>query len=275
MITPTTGELIVDIKNVSLSFGETMVLRDLSASIYDLRQPDGPVRGQIVALLAPSGMGKSQLCRILCGLQAPTSGEVLVGREMIRPTPRDVGLVAQKYPLFEHRTVLGNLTAAQSSLPRTRAEKEAAAQAMLARFGLQDRAGFYPKQISGGQRQRVAIAQQLLSSSQFILMDEPFSGLDPIAMSEVIKLIIEVADADELNTVVVVTHDIAAAVAVADQVWLLGCDRDEDGTTIPGARVQRTFELISRGLAWIDGDVRRQPGFHELVDEINDSFRQL
>lgn len=275
VIIPTTGEIIVDLQGINLSFGETVVIRDLDATIYDLIQEGGRVRGQINALLAPSGMGKTQLFRIMSGLQKPSSGTVHIGTDKHPPEPSKVGVVAQHYPLLSHRTVLGNLIMAQNAFDRTKDEKRKAAMEMLERFGLTDRADYYPAQLSGGQRQRVAIAQQLLCSKQLILMDEPFSGLDPLAVTEVINLIIEVANEDEHNTIVVVTHDVSAAVAVADTVWLMGRDRDDNGEPIPGAKIQRTYDLIPDGYAWIDGDVRHEPGFHELVMEIEAEFQHL
>src|SRR5204862_7161014 len=129
-----------------------------------------------------------------------------------------------------------------------RQDAGAKAYRYLQRFTLEARAGLYPCQLSGGQRQRVAIAQQFLCSEHFVLMDEPFSGLDLIAVDKVSTMIREVANSDEMNTVIVVTHDIQAAVTVADTIWLLGRDRDAEGKIIPGARVKATYYLVERGL---------------------------
>jgi NitT/TauT family transport system ATP-binding protein len=185
-----------------------------------------------------------------------------------------VGVVAQNYPLFEHRTVAGNLELAARSAGLSRQDAAAKAYAYLQRFGLEERAALYPCQLSGGQRQRVAIAQQFLCSEHFVLMDEPFSGLDLIAVDKVSKMIREVANSDEMNTVIVVTHDIAAAVAVADTIWLLGRDRDEKGLIIPGAKVKASYNLVERGLAWREG-VTETPEFMELVREIRAVFPAL
>src|SRR5256884_4871141 len=110
----------------------------------------------------------------------------------------------------------------------------------LRRLDMVDQAQLYPAQISGGQRQRIAIAQQLLCSDHFLLMDEPFSGLDVIMEAKVCELINEIACLDELNTIIVVTHDVTAAASVADHIWLMGRDRDERGTIIPAARIHET-----------------------------------
>ncbi|MDO8598547.1 MAG: ATP-binding cassette domain-containing protein, partial [bacterium] len=144
----------------------------------------------------------------------------------------------------------------------------------LKQFGLEEHAGAYPAQVSGGQRQRVAIIQQIMCSEHFLLMDEPFSGLDVIALGKVARLISKIANLDDLNTIVVVTHSIAAAVEVADTVWLLGYDKDALGNPIPGARIQRTYDLIERGLAWRE-DITKDPLFFEVVREITADFHQV
>jgi ABC-type nitrate/sulfonate/bicarbonate transport system ATPase subunit len=110
----------------------------------------------------------------------------------------------------------------------------------------------YPAQISGGQRQRIAIAQQLLCSEHFLLMDEPFSGLDLVMEAKVCELINEIACLDELNPIIVVTHDVTAAATVADHLWLMGRDRGASGNIIPGAhpgdlRPDRTRPVLAPG----------------------------
>src|SRR5581483_9245305 len=185
-----------------------------------------------------------------------------------------VGVVAQNYPLFEHRTVAGNLELAARSSGLNHQDAAAKAYKYLQRFDLEERGGLYPCQLSGGQRQRVAIAQQFLCSEHFVLMDEPFSGLDLIAINKVCDLIREVANSDEMNTVIVVTHDIQAALAVADTIWVLGRDRDAEGKIIPGARVKATYNLVERGLAWRDG-IADTPECMDLVREIRAVFPSL
>jgi polar amino acid transport system ATP-binding protein/sulfate transport system ATP-binding protein len=148
------------------------------------------------------------------------------------------------------------------------------ARDFLKRFDLEDRGDLYPSQLSGGQRQRVAIAQQFLCSEHILLMDEPFSGLDLVAVEKVSRMITEVANSDELNTIIVVTHDIDAACAVADTIWLLGRDRDDHGHIIPGAKVKATYNLIERGLMWREG-LMGSKEFADLVREIRTIFPSL
>jgi polar amino acid transport system ATP-binding protein/sulfate transport system ATP-binding protein len=266
-------DTILKASGVSLTLGKNVILRDLNLEIRDIYRP-GLVTGQVVGLLGPSGIGKTRLFRVLSGIDAPNTGTVTIGADA-RPVKRGmVGVIAQNYPLFEHRTVLGNLELAARCAGLCRADAVAKAMAFLGRFGLEDRGDLYPCQLSGGQRQRVAIAQQFLCSEHFVLMDEPFSGLDLIAVDKVCKMIAEVSNADELNTVIVVTHDIPAAVAVADTIWLLGRDREADGRVIPGARVKATYNLIERGLTWTPG-IAETKEFGEVVREIRGVFPSL
>jgi ABC-type nitrate/sulfonate/bicarbonate transport system ATPase subunit len=105
-------------------------------------------------------------------------------------------------------------------------------------------------------------------------MDEPFSGLDPAALDEVIKLLLEVAHMDELNTIVVVTHDIRSAMVVSDTMFMLGRDRAADGKVSSGARIQHTCDLVAEGLAWRP-DIEHEPRFRELEREVKERFRTL
>jgi polar amino acid transport system ATP-binding protein/sulfate transport system ATP-binding protein len=261
------------VEGVSQKLGDNLILRDVNLEVKDIRRP-GQVAGQVVGLLGPSGIGKTRLFRILAGLDEPTSGRVLIG-EKGAPVERGmVGVVAQRYPLFAHRTVLGNLMVAARQAGCSHDEGGRRSLRFLKRFGMEDRANHYPAQLSGGQQQRVAIVQQFLCSEHFLLMDEPFSGLDPNAVEAVGELIAEMANLDELNTIIVVTHDIAAAIEVADTLWLLGRDRDENGRVVPGARIQGTYNLIERGLAWRKG-ITTSPEFMDLLREILARFPTL
>src|SRR5258708_3206653 len=171
------GATILKANSISLTLGGRVILRDLNLEIRDIRQP-GRVVGQIVSLLGPSGMGKTSLFRILAGLDQPTSGSVLVGEESAPVERGRVGVVAQDFPLFAHRTVRGNLEVAGRQAGLSGEKAAAKAHSFLERFQLLDHAHRYPSQLSGGERQRVAIAQQFMCSEHFLLLDEPFSGLD-------------------------------------------------------------------------------------------------
>ena len=137
----------------------------------------------------------------------------------------------------------------------------------------------YPSQLSGGQRQRAAIAQQFMGCDGFLLLDEPFSGLDILAQEAVIHLIAEMASLNEKMTFLVITHDIAAAMQIADTIWLLGRDRAAhsshgDTQAVPGARIQETYDLVERGLAWRP-NIAQLPAFDETRREIRARFATL
>ena len=266
-------EIILKLEDVHVSYGDVPVLRDVDLEIRNLVRP-GLTQGQVVAMLGPSGVGKTTLFRLLAGLMPPDRGRVLVTEDLIPVKAGTVGVVAQNYPLFGHRTVLGNLQVAgkQARLSGTEIDKKAAE--LLKRFGLTEQGTKYPSQLSGGQRQRVALAQQFMCSKHFLLMDEPFSGLDVVAQEGVFEFIREVAQHDELNTFIIVTHDISAALQVADLVWVLGRDRDTAGNIVPGARLQASYNLVERGIAWQD-NITTLPEYMQLRQEIRDIFPRL
>jgi polar amino acid transport system ATP-binding protein/sulfate transport system ATP-binding protein len=265
-------EPLVTIKDIGLSFGDTPVLRGLSAEVRDIVRP-GCVTGQIVGILGPSGVGKTQLSRIMTGLQQPTSGSILVGTDQQPIQAGLVGFVAQNYPLLRHRTVLGNLTVAAMRAGADAKTAESLAKEHLERFGLADKIWDYPAALSGGQRQRIAIAQQILCSKHYIILDEPTTGLDPISKDKVCEVIRQMAGLSEENTIFVVTHDIASVLTVADHLWLLGRVRNEQGASL-GARLLYTYDLIERGIAWQERP-QALPAYVEIQHEIRARFDVL
>lgn len=266
-------EVLLELKGVSQVLGGRQILRDVNLKVNNIYRP-GMTQGQVVALLGPSGMGKTRLFRLMAGLDEPDTGEVLAGANLEPVKRGSVGVVAQNYPLFRHRTVLSNLVVAGKQAGLSSADATTKAQKLLDDFGVGDQSHKYPVQLSGGQRQRVAIAQQFMCSEYFLLMDEPFSGLDLNALNQVIQMIGTVAASQEDKTIIIVTHDITAALEVSDTVWVLGRDRDANGEIIPGARIQKEFNLIERGLAWRDG-VTEEPAFVDLMKEIREIYPKL
>jgi NitT/TauT family transport system ATP-binding protein len=267
------GDAILRVEGVSQVLGGKQILRDLSLEIRDIHR-EGHEQGQVVALLAPSGMGKTRLFRILAGLDAPDTGTVLLGLEG-KPVRRgEVGVVAQHYPLFQHRTILGNLVVSGKQAGLSSQQATDKARQMLQEFGLIEHEHKYPSQLSGGQKQRIAIAQQFMCSEYFLLMDEPFSGLDLNAVDMLIEFIQGSARSHTLKTFIIVTHDVSAAIQVADTIWVMGRDRDAKGEPIPGARIQASYDLIKRGLAWRRG-ITTTPEFLGLQAEIRQLFPNL
>ena len=265
---------LLTLDNLGLSLGGKVILSGVSACVRNVVRP-GLLQGQVIGVLGPSGIGKTQLFRVLSGLTLPDSGRVLVGPKQEPVVRGAVGVVAQAYPLFEHYDVRQNLIVAarQHGLGLGEAREQAAQ--LLARFALQDCAHAYPATLSGGQRQRVAIAQQLIRPRPLLLMDEPFSGLDLAMIRRVCALLAEVSNKDEELTTVIVTHDIGAALSVADTLWLLGRPRSPDGKWEgEGARIVHTIDLMERGLAW-HPDVSHAPAFESTKREVEERFAAL
>ena len=272
MFAYTLGQRLLTIDKVCVHH-DRPVLEGVSGVVDNIHR-DGLQQGQVVCLLGPSGIGKSQLFRCIAGLQRPTSGSVRLNGSDREVEPGEVGVVAQNYPLFNHRTVWANLMVAALRHGRSAEEARDACLALLEKFGMVDCAKRHPMMLSGGQRQRIAIAQQLLCSSHFLLMDEPFSGLDPLAKTTVCETIIDVSTSHELNTIIVVTHDIDSAIRISDTLWLLGRNRDAAGQIAGGASIQQTYDLAAMGLAW-DSDIESRPKFRTLAAELKSRFATL
>ena len=270
--TYTTGERLLTLDNVCVRY-DRPILEGVNGHIDNI-QREGLQQGQVVCLLGPSGIGKSQLFRCIAGLQRPSSGSIRLDVMQRDVRAGEVGVVAQNYPLFNHRTVWGNLMVAALRDGRTAEQARDACVALLEKFGMADCATRHPMMLSGGQRQRIAIAQQLLCSSHFLLMDEPFSGLDPLAKTTVCETIVDVSTTHELNTILVVTHDIESAIRISDTLWLLGRNRDAAGRPVDGASIQQTHDLAAMGLAW-DPDIEARPEFRDLAAELKARFATL
>ncbi len=263
------GEVLIRVDGVSLSFGDKVILKPTTAEVRDIVRP-GMSQGQVVGILGRSGIGKTQFSNILAGLQAPSSGSVTVGNG-VPVRAGVVGMVAQSYPLLPHRTVLGNLLVALERSGFGKKEREERARASLREFELEEKASLYPSQLSGGQRQRIAIAQSLLCSEHFVVMDEPFTGLDPLSKDVVCDLISSVSTMHERNTIFVVAHDISALVKISDRLWLFGREY-ADGAPTQGATIVETYDLVARGLAWRPG-IEGTQAFSDTVREVKDRFR--
>jgi ABC-type polar amino acid transport system ATPase subunit len=191
-------------------------------------------KGQVAALVGPSGGGKSTLLRCINGLEQFQEGEIAVGDVKLvggtTPTKatllqlrRTVGMVFQQFNLFPHMSVLRNVMAGPVyALGRPAAEAEATAKQLLDRVGLAEKLDAKPAQLSGGQQQRVAIARALAVNPAAILFDEPTSALDPKMAGEVMRVIDDLADDEQLQVaMVIVSHDIASVKKIADVVHVL------------------------------------------------------
>ena len=215
------GELVV-LKSVNKHFGALHVLQDIDLTIE---------RGEVVVVIGPSGSGKSTLCRTINRLETIDTGAITIdgkplpqeGKELAR-LRADVGMVFQSFNLFAHKTVLQNVMLGQIKVRKADKKKaEANARLLLDRVGVASQADKYPAQLSGGQQQRVAIARSLAMQPKVMLFDEVTSALDPELTGEVLKVIEELAAGG--MTMVMVTHEMAFARRVADQVVFMNAGR--------------------------------------------------
>ena len=230
---------MITFDKVDKRFGQTVVLDQ-----FDFRV----ARGEKVAIIGPSGSGKSTLLRIIMALQDIDQGKVSLdgrplwdavsGKHRIKPTRKHlrdmrslVGMVFQNFNLFPNLTALGNVAAApRHVLGLSQAEAEARATALLAQVGLSDKLQNYPATLSGGQQQRVAIARAMALEPKIMLFDEATSALDPERVGEVLEVRRALAHERDL-TIVVVTHQIGVARAIADRICFMEGGRIlEDGT---------------------------------------------
>ena len=209
---------MISVKNLHKSFGKNEVLKGLNEEID---------KGEKVVIIGPSGSGKSTFLRCLNLLEKPTSGQVFVDGVDITAKGVDVdkvrqkmGMVFQHFNLFPHMSVEENITLAPVKLGlQTPEEAKENAHRLLARIGLEDKAGAYPPQLSGGQKQRIAIIRALAMNPEVMLFDEPTSALDPEMVGEVLDVMKELAQ--EGMTMVVVTHEMGFAREVGSRVLFM------------------------------------------------------
>lgn len=259
-MTFTKEEILLQAKNVNLFYGDKQILRDINFEIKNIVRP-GIQQGQVVSLIGRSGIGKTQLFKLLAGLQQPTSGEILIHQDK-KVKAGDMGIIFQNYYLFEWRTVGASLMLAAKKNPLLKGKEKETIDHYAENFHLTDHLHKYPQQLSGGQRQRVSIIQQMLKGSDFLLLDEPFSGLDVLMLDRVVALLLKVSLSDELKTLIIVSHDIATSAAISDTVFILG---EEEGKQ--GATIVKEIDLIERELAW-DREIAGRKEFVETIGEI-------
>ena len=267
------SDTLVKVENVSLSIGNKLILRDINLEVKDIHR-NGCKQGQVIGFFGKSGTGKTKLSELLSGLRKPTTGAVTVGKTQHEVQRGEVGMVQQHYPLFNNRTVYGNLLVACELSTTPKNEREDRVMHIMSRFGMADYRTAYPTQLSGGQRQRIAIAQQLLCSEHYIILDEPFSGLDISMIDEVSHLIQEISLMDEENTVIIVSHDLATTAALSDRLWMMGKETAADGTQVPGSKILREYDLAAMGLAW-EPQIEEMPAFTEMLADIKQYMRTI
>ena len=246
---------ILEVAQLEKSFGGTRVLQDISFSLEE---------GQALSIIGSSGSGKTTLLRCLNFLETPDSGRIAVrGRNLLdgslspqerRRNRLHFGLVFQDFNLFPQYTALENVTLARRLLAKSERTGEAPeairreGEALLEQMGLGDRMGHYPHQLSGGQKQRVAIARALAMKPDILCFDEPTSALDPELTGEVLKVIRQLAR--QRTTMVIVTHEMAFARDVAEQVIFRDggviVEQGEPRMVMDHPKEERTRQFLAR-----------------------------
>ena len=222
------AEPVLTIEHLTKKYDSQTVLYDINLQVH---------QGEVIVIVGPSGSGKSTLLRCINALEEIQNGEIRLRGELItagaRELPRirqKIGMVFQSYELFPHLPVMNNiLLAPVKAQRRSKEEVKTEAMTLLTRVGLADKADSYPRQLSGGQKQRVAIVRALCMHPEILLFDEVTAALDPEMVREVLEVILQLAE--QKKTMLIVTHEMQFARAVADRIILLDEGRICDDTT--------------------------------------------
>lgn len=246
------AETIIQVENLSKSYGSLCVIKDISFSVQ---------KGEVLGIIGPSGSGKSTLLRCITQLETVSDGSIRIcgedlvrkgvyaHKKQLRQVGLKVGLVFQNFNLFPHFSVLKNITEAQVSvLGLKQSVAEERARELLKKVGLAEKEKSYPFELSGGQQQRVSIARALALEPEILFFDEPTSALDPELTGEILKVIRELAQ--EKMTMVVVTHEMTFARDLSDRIIFMdGGVIVEEGNAkdiIDSPKEQRTKEFLKK-----------------------------
>lgn len=249
-------ETLLYVENLGVQFNGKDIIKDINIIEKDVVRNNKEATGQIIAVVGRSGRGKSTFFKALSGLIKPSNGKILIkdfeksdldAAKLVEEG--DIGFVDQKYTLFRHKTVIEALNFAARNLKISESEKESKINNFLVKWGLDSFKDKYPNELSGGQRQRTAIIEQLLSSEKFIVMDEPFSGLDVGNIQEVKKTFELLQDSSEYNTLIFSTHDIGLAVELAQSIYVIGYPEIK-GAFMDYGTIVAKYDLREMGIAW-------------------------
>lgn len=211
-------QALLKINHLHKTYDGQVILKDFNLEVN---------KGEVVVIIGPSGCGKSTLLRCINALEDIQGGEILLDNEPVRKENKNIskmrqkiGMVFQSYDLFPHKTILENILLAPIKVQkRNRSEAEQEALELLTKVGLADRRDDYPRQLSGGQKQRVAIVRALCMHPEILLLDEITAALDPEMVREVLEVVLSLAKAG--STMLIVTHEMAFAKAIADRILFL------------------------------------------------------
>ncbi len=252
---------IIQLKGIGQSYdgGQNWIIKDL-----DFIVEDKPDQGQFVVILGMSGSGKSTVLRYIAGLQEPTQGQVLVNDQPINNQDR-VSMVFQKYSSLPWMTVLDNVSLALRYKGMSKEERNEKAMEMIKLVGLEgheNKFAQYPT-LSGGQLQRIAIARSLLANPKILVMDEPFGALDIKTRLQMQDLLISLWHKFQ-STILFVTHDIAEAVYLADDIYIL---KSQPSQFVRHIGVDLPFER--------NRTTKRTPEYTSLVHHVEDMMMEV
>ncbi|AIZ41139.1 energy-coupling factor ABC transporter ATP-binding protein [Cellulophaga baltica] len=244
------------VENLSVAYGDKTIIKDINLVEKDVIRT-GEVTGQVIAVVGRSGTGKSTFFKALTGLVKPTSGKVLIADTTTENAQNDakevhegdIGFVDQKYTLFRNKTVYEALLFALRNKEMPKEAKHEQILTYLKDWGLEKAKDQYPCELSGGQRQRTAIIEQIFSSGHYMVLDEPFSGLDVGNIEDVKNAFKLITKSHEYNTIIYSTHDIELAVELADSIYVIGYP-EIDGKKMTYGSIVKHFDMKEIGLAW-------------------------
>ena len=264
-------DTLIYVDKLTVGYDNKTIIKDISFVEKNIIREGHASTGQVIAFLGRSGRGKSTLFKALTGVLKPTSGQILISdlttddASDAKPVSEgDIGFVDQKYTLFRHETIDQICMYALRKSKASKAEKKALIDHYLQEWGLTEHRNKYSCELSGGQRQRTAIIEQMLTSKHFMILDEPFSGLD-VGNIEKVKQSFERISADnEHNTIIFSTHDIKLAIEMADSIYLIGFP---EGTT-DYSTIVKHYDLKAMGLAWDEYDDRHREVFIDIKETL-------
>ena len=201
---------ILDIKNLSYSFGNNPILKDINIHVNE---------NEMVAIVGSSGVGKSTLFNLIAGVLKIQAGKITINRS--EDYIGKVAYMLQKDLLFEHKTIIDNVILPLIIAKVNKKEALEEGNKILKQFNLDKYANKYPQQLSGGMRQRVALIRTYMFKRKIFLLDEAFSALDAITKKELHKWYLDLKKEFNLTTLLI-THDIEEAVFLSDRIYILG-----------------------------------------------------
>lgn len=270
-----TENTLIYVENLSVKYGDKTIIKDISFSEKDVIR-NNEVTGQVIAVVGRSGTGKSTFFKALTGLVKPTTGKILIadtrtgtGDDAKEVHEGDIGFVDQKYTLFRNKTVYQALKFALRKKETSEEEKHAKIMTYLKDWGLLSVKDQYPCELSGGQKQRTALIEQIFCSGHYMVLDEPFSGLDVGNIEDVKNAFRLITATHEYNTIIYSTHDIDLAVELADSIYVIGYP-EVNGKKMSYGTIIKHFDMKKLELAWKSFGI----GHLEVVKQIKTAMLQ-